>query len=29
VQGRQMSLNPMLRAAVTLNERAADRNNQR
>ncbi|MEO7133702.1 MAG: SDR family oxidoreductase [Vicinamibacterales bacterium] len=29
VQGRQMRLNPVLRAAVTLNERAADRNNQR
>lgn len=29
VQGQQMSLNPVLKAAVTLNERAADRNNQR
>lgn len=29
VKGEQMSLNPVLQAAVTLNERAADRNNQR
>ena len=29
IQGQQMTLHPVLQAAVTLNERAADRNNQR
>ena len=29
VQGQHLRLNPVLQAAVTLNERAADRNNQR
>ena len=29
VQGQHLNLNPVLQAAVTLNERAADRNNQR
>jgi hypothetical protein len=29
VQGRHMRLNPALQSAVALNERAADRNNQR
>ena len=29
VQGQHMSLNPVVQTAVTLNERAADRNNQR